>query len=202
MLIQIKFYIVIHLIVPKKALLNYFLTIFSKIIQVNLKNFHTIVIFYLIQEHRYYCSKLELKYLDSSNGWIFILEFAWKNLIGVASEGILLSHRVLKSLNSIVRIHLRMMFASTVISYYSLINTRDETDITIFSNELSSLVQHILNHNVLIIGKDMNAHIDKDKNWFGLVWFYGISTAIGYLMPNPVYAYIRYIWFVNIRQKS
>ena len=21
--------------------------------------------------------------------------------------------------------------------------------------------------------------------WFGLVWFYGISTIVGYLMPNP-----------------
>ena len=23
--------------------------------------------------------------------------------------------------------------------------------------------------------------------WFGLVGFYGISTIVGYLMPNPVY---------------
>ena len=33
-------------------------------------------------------------------------------------------------------------------------------------------------------------YVCKDK-WFGLVWFYGISTIIGYLMPNPVYTYIR-----------
>ena len=31
--------------------------------------------------------------------------------------------------------------------------------------------------------------------WFGLVWlgwvrFYGISTIVGYLMPNPLYTYI------------
>ena len=26
--------------------------------------------------------------------------------------------------------------------------------------------------------------------WIGLVWFYGISTIVGYLMPNPVYSYI------------
>ena len=28
--------------------------------------------------------------------------------------------------------------------------------------------------------------------WFGLVWlgFYGISTIVGYLMPNPLYIYI------------
>ena len=25
--------------------------------------------------------------------------------------------------------------------------------------------------------------------WFGLVWFYGISTTVGYLMPNPLYKY-------------
>ena len=23
--------------------------------------------------------------------------------------------------------------------------------------------------------------------WFGLVGFYGISTIVGYLMPNPLY---------------
>ena len=26
--------------------------------------------------------------------------------------------------------------------------------------------------------------------WFGLVRFYGISTIVGYLMPNPLYTYI------------
>ena len=31
----------------------------------------------------------------------------------------------------------------------------------------------------------------------GLVWFYGISTIVGYLMSNPVYSYILNIWFVN-----
>ena len=33
--------------------------------------------------------------------------------------------------------------------------------------------------------------------WFSLVWFYGISTIIGYLMPNPVFTYIFSIWLVN-----
>ena len=29
-------------------------------------------------------------------------------------------------------------------------------------------------------------------------WFcFDISTLVGYLMPNPVYAYIKYTWFVN-----
>ena len=35
--------------------------------------------------------------------------------------------------------------------------------------------------------------------WFGLLWFYGISTTVGYLMPNPLYTYILNIcdlvWF-------
>ena len=26
--------------------------------------------------------------------------------------------------------------------------------------------------------------------WFGLVWFYGISTIVGYLIPNPFNIYI------------
>ena len=31
---------------------------------------------------------------------------------------------------------------------------------------------------------------------FYLVWFYGISTIVGYLMLNPlyIYIYIKYIW--------
>ena len=31
--------------------------------------------------------------------------------------------------------------------------------------------------------------------WFGWVGFYGISTIVGYLMPNPLYTYIKYILF-------
>ena len=30
--------------------------------------------------------------------------------------------------------------------------------------------------------------------WFGLVWFYGISTIVGYLMPNPLYTYMLNIY--------
>ena len=33
--------------------------------------------------------------------------------------------------------------------------------------------------------------------WFRCVGFYGISTIVGYLMPNPLYIniYIKYAWF-------
>ena len=34
--------------------------------------------------------------------------------------------------------------------------------------------------------------------WFGLVGFYGISTIVGYLMPNSVYTYISNIWLDNL----
>ena len=32
---------------------------------------------------------------------------------------------------------------------------------------------------------------------FGLVWFYGISTIVGYLIPNPVFTNVLNILFVN-----
>ena len=35
--------------------------------------------------------------------------------------------------------------------------------------------------------------------WFGFVWIYGISTIVGYLMPNHLFTYILkiydLIWF-------
>ena len=37
---------------------------------------------------------------------------------------------------------------------------------------------------------------------FGLVWFYGISTIVGYLMPNPAFTYILDICFVKIFYKD
>ena len=39
----------------------------------------------------------------------------------------------------------------------------------------------------------------EDLVWFGLVWFDGTSTFVGYLMSNPFYTYISNIedlvWF-------
>ena len=40
------------------------------------------------------------------------------------------------------------------------------------------------------------AEFAKTKN--SLVWFYGISTTVGYIMPNPLYTFISNIQFVNI----
>ena len=33
-------------------------------------------------------------------------------------------------------------------------------------------------------------NLKRDLVWFGLVWFYGISTTVGYLILSPVYTYI------------
>ena len=33
--------------------------------------------------------------------------------------------------------------------------------------------------------------------WFGMVWFYGILTIVGYIMPNPFYTYISNIWYLK-----
>ena len=37
-------------------------------------------------------------------------------------------------------------------------------------------------------------HIYIKYIWFGLVGFYGISILVGYLMPNPLYTYISNIY--------
>ena len=79
--------------------------------------------------------------------------------------------RALKSLNSIEKIQPRMIVATfngnpsiTIIFCDSPINVREETDLITYDNELSSLVRSTLKHNVLIIGRNMNAHISKNVN--------------------------------------
>ena len=34
--------------------------------------------------------------------------------------------------------------------------------------------------------------------WFGLIWFYGISIIVGYLMPNP-FLYIKTVLYQKIQ---
>ena len=36
-------------------------------------------------------------------------------------------------------------------------------------------------------------HLFTMINWFVFVWFYGISTIVGYLMPSSFYTYIKYM---------
>ena len=91
---------------------------------------------------------------------------AWKNSVNATLGGVrmLKGPQALKSLNSIEKIHPRMMVATfngnsnaTIISCYSPTNVSEETEHIAFYGELSSLVRSILKHNVLVIGGDMNA---------------------------------------------
>ena len=50
---------------------------------------------------------------------------------------------------------------TTIISYYSLTNVSEETELIAFYDELSSLAGSTPKHNVLVIGGDMNAQIGK-----------------------------------------
>ena len=83
----------------------------------------------------------------------------------------LIGPQALQSLNSIEKIHPRMMVATfngnhraTIISCYSLTNISEEIELIAFYDDLSSLVRSIPKHNVLVIGGDMNAQIEKNGN--------------------------------------
>ena len=60
------------------------------------------------------------------------------------------------------------------------------------------LVLWYINHCRLFNAKS-SLYIYTKYIWFGLVGFYGISTIVGYLMPNPLYTYILniydFVWF-------
>ena len=53
---------------------------------------------------------------------------------------------------------------ATIISCYSPTNVSEETELVAFYDELSSLVRSIPKHNLLVIGRDMNAQIGKNGN--------------------------------------
>ena len=85
----------------------------------------------------------------------------------IGGLGMLLSPRVLKSLNNIEKIQPRIMEAtfngnpSTTIICYSPTNASDGADLDTFYNEQSSHVCSVPRLNLLIIGGDMNAQIGK-----------------------------------------
>ena len=53
---------------------------------------------------------------------------------------------------------------ATIISCYSATNVSEETELVTFYEELSSQVRSIPKHNLLVIGRDMNAQIRKNRN--------------------------------------
>ena len=120
-----------------------------------------------IQEHRYMHTE-DIKYHETGNGWMLLTVSAWKNSVNasVGGVGMLIGPRALKTLNSIERIQPRMMAATfngnpkaTIISCDSPTNVSEENKIVTFYEDLSSLVRSIPKHNLLVIGRDMNAHL-------------------------------------------
>ena len=53
---------------------------------------------------------------------------------------------------------------ATIISCYSPTNISEETEVVTFYDELSSLVHSILKHILLVIGRDVNTQIGKNRN--------------------------------------
>ena len=51
--------------------------------------------------------------------------------------------------------------STSIISSYSPTNVSDQTKLIVFNNELSSLFRSISKHNILIMGRNMNAQIVK-----------------------------------------
>ena len=124
------------------------------------------------QEHRYTHTE-DIKYHDTGNGWMLATVSAWKNFVNatVRGVGMLIGPRALKTLNTIERIQPRMIAATfngnpkaTIISCYSPTNVSEETELVALYDELSSLVRSIPKHNVLVIGRDINAQIRKNGN--------------------------------------
>ena len=125
-----------------------------------------------IHSHRYTHTEY-IKYHETGNGWTLVTVLAWKNSVNasVGWLGMLIGPRALKTLNSIERIQPRMMAATfngnpkaTILSCYSPTNVSEETELVTFCEELSSLVRSIPKHNLLVIGGDMNAQIEKNRN--------------------------------------
>ena len=92
-------------------------------------------------------------------------------IAAIGSVRILLCSNVLKSENSEEEIQLTMWCAAlngnpyaTMVTWSSLTNANEKTDITNFFNDLCSLILHIDECNVLISGGDVNPHVGKDEN--------------------------------------
>ena len=73
-------------------------------------------------------------------------------------------HNIKRTQSRIICAILNGNQCTTIVPCYNPIIANDESDVTIFKDGLASLVRLIPKHNVLIIGRDMNAQIGKDEN--------------------------------------
>ena len=103
-----------------------------------------------IQEHRYTHSE-DIKYHDTGNGWTVATASTWKNSVNATiwGVGLLIGPRAQKSLNSIEKIHPRMMVATfngnprvTIISCHNHTNIIEETKHRLLRWAILSCAQH------------------------------------------------------------
>lgn len=119
-----------------------------------------------LQEHRIVHSDSLLQ--ENLNGYTLITSSAWKNQRNAATGGVgfLISPRALKSCLSIVNHSERIMEISllgnpttTVLCCYSPHNEQPEEAVISFYQELSTTIDTIPAHNLLMVGGDFNAQL-------------------------------------------
>ena len=81
---------------------------------------------------------------------------------------------------------------STIVGYLML-NLFYTYILIIYDLVWFGLVLWHINHSRLFSAKS-SLYIHIKYIWFGFVWFYGISTIVGYLMPNLLYTYLLNIY--------
>ena len=111
-------------------------------------------------------TKREIIYKLNVNERTFVSASLWRKSIyaTVGGERNIFRPFALKSLNYMEKIKPWIMYSScytnhspTIVSYNCPTDANYETLITVFNNELFSLVRHIPKHNVQIINENMNA---------------------------------------------
>ena len=121
-----------------------------------------------IQEHRISHDDLLVKYHNVGSGWSLITTSSWKNATNssIGGVGLLLSPTASSSLINIEKITPRIVVANfdgnpavSIVSCYSPTNVSEELEVSVFYDELSSLVRSIPKHNVLLIAGDLNAQL-------------------------------------------
>ena len=86
------------------------------------------------------------------------------------------------------------------INHCRLLDAKSGLFIYIISYDLVGWVSWHINHCRLLNIK-YSLYVYVRYKLLDLVWFYGISTILGYLMPNPVYTYILNIYDLETCQQ-
>ena len=128
-----------------------------------------------LQEHRNVHSEALLQ--ETFNEYTLITSSAWKNQQNASTGGVgfLISPRALKSVQSItcynkriIQISLHGNPVTTILCCYSPHNVYPEEVVTEFYQDLTTIINGIPAHNLLIIGGDFNAQLGPSDALFTL----------------------------------